>query len=151
MTIIPPLDWLQDVDRIEKVVSLLRASGVEELEQSDLEGRRIFLRLRQQDEVATSLNLNNQSVDHTHTLREAISAPYFGALVLASPYEGTRSWGEGDTVDIGDVVAWIAQGNLVIPVRATVSGIIVCVLKEEGELVGYGDDLFEVERRSATA
>lgn len=47
----------------------------------------------------------------------------------------------------GDTLGFVRVGPVVLPVRASETGVLTRFAAEDGSLVGYGDPLFEIEPR----
>lgn len=73
-----------------------------------------------------------------------LGSPGPGTLLWAHPLHEAPLAAEGEAVAAGRPVALVRVGDLLLPVRAPVAGVVVRALAEEGALVGWGDALFEL-------
>jgi biotin carboxyl carrier protein len=74
-----------------------------------------------------------------------INSPSIGAFLASHPLADRPYVEIGRSVGEGDIVALLAIGPVLLPVEATCSGIVRGVLRREGEVVGFDDQLFEIE------
>ncbi len=83
-------------------------------------------------------------VASTASASEAITAPLLGIYYPL----GDKPFEVGDYVKKGDVVCNIEAMKMMNEVKAPFSGKIIGVLAKEGDLVEFGQKLFEVEEAS---
>ncbi|EPK5790122.1 acetyl-CoA carboxylase biotin carboxyl carrier protein [Pseudomonas aeruginosa] len=73
-----------------------------------------------------------------------IRSPAMGILRLTHPQREGTEVAPGDSVSAGQKVAFIEFCNLLDPVEAKTNGVVASVLVKDGDVVGYGDALFEI-------
>ncbi|KXV48895.1 hypothetical protein AD945_06040 [Gluconobacter albidus] len=139
---LPEFEGIPSAEDLARIADLLIEAGLETIELSDDKGARCFMRVT--SSVAKSDKQVAENVTPVQDLssRIAVSAPYFGTLVL------TELAKVGTSVQPGDVVAQMRIGALQIPVLVPVTGTIVDVAGEDGALTGYGAPVVQVEPTS---
>ena len=151
-----------DIDDIKKLVELMEAGGVVELEMEDPKGKIRLVRANHQIAVAIpapSLPLSlpiavspptapvgPQSAEVTLPPADrVIASPMVGTFYRASNPEATPYVDIGTVVQKGDVVCIIEAMKMMNEIQAEKSGRIVRVLVENTQPVEYGQPLFVVE------
>ncbi|MFJ2363464.1 acetyl-CoA carboxylase biotin carboxyl carrier protein [Pseudomonas sp. NPDC087697] len=74
-----------------------------------------------------------------------VSAPGMGILRLRHPQRDDPFIAPGANVEKGQVIAFLQNGVLLDEVTADRAGRVICVLAEDGDLIGYGQPLFELQ------
>lgn len=74
-----------------------------------------------------------------------INSPGLGAFMPGHPLADQPYVQPGSAVDAGDIVGLLAIGPVLLPVKAPCSGLIRSVIRRQGEVVGYDDQLFDIE------
>lgn len=72
-------------------------------------------------------------------------SPGFGLLRLAHPQRGGACVAPGDRIEKSQIVAFLQCGALLQEVTADHSGTLARLLAAEGELIGFGQPLFELQ------
>jgi acetyl-CoA carboxylase biotin carboxyl carrier protein len=72
-----------------------------------------------------------------------IAAPSLGTFLRTHPLHEKALAADGESVVAGQAIALLQVGALLTPVPAPGDGIIVAAMVAEGELVGFGDRLFD--------
>ncbi|HEY2699029.1 MAG TPA: biotin/lipoyl-containing protein [Pseudonocardiaceae bacterium] len=78
-----------------------------------------------------------------------LTAPTVGVFYRAPEPGATPFVAENDVVSVGQQVGIVEVMKLMVPVEAEAAGRIVKVLKDDGEQVEYGDQLFALEGADA--
>lgn len=73
-----------------------------------------------------------------------LKSPGIGVLRLCHPLGATQQLAEGDHIEVGQPVAYLETGDVLLPVHANQSGVMARWLSHEGELTGYGAPLIEL-------
>jgi biotin carboxyl carrier protein len=73
-----------------------------------------------------------------------VKAPMAGRFYVEYPGSATLQTLPGSVSD-ADVVGFVGVGHVLLPLRASRSGVLIRLLAEPGALVGFGDPLFEIE------
>lgn len=76
-----------------------------------------------------------------------VTAPLAGVFLECHPVRTSPLTRIGARVKSGDILALLQIGRLLVPVAAPADGVIVGVLAAERTTVGYGRELFEIDRR----
>jgi acetyl-CoA carboxylase biotin carboxyl carrier protein len=74
-----------------------------------------------------------------------VPAPGMGILRLSHPQRDEPFIAPGANVEKGQVMAFLRNGILLDEVTADRAGRVISVLAEEGDLIGYGQPLFELQ------
>ncbi len=81
--------------------------------------------------------------DGAEPAQRILKAPSIGVLRLCHPLGGAKPLGEGDLVQIGQLVAYLETGDVLLPIHAGQSGVVARWLADDGCLTGYGTPLIE--------
>lgn len=125
-----------DPETIAFLAAALEAAGVDGIE-IDQRARRV--------RIIVERGAPHQS---SRTAQSSVAtAPIAGIFcrdhpaTIAPPFELPRE------VVSGDMLGFVRVGPVVLPVRASETGVLTRFAAEDGSLVGYGDPLFEIEPR----
>jgi biotin carboxyl carrier protein len=130
------------LDHIPLLAAWLAETGLDSL---DLSGPGGSVSLRRG--AAPSPGLVPASVPEAEaeaTDRTLVLSPGMGAFLRTHPLRDEALAKDGATVEAGQILALLRVGAALFPVRATASGVLAAVLREEGALTGYGDPLFDI-------
>jgi biotin carboxyl carrier protein len=129
--------WL---DAVRQVVAAVRSSDVTDLE---LANGAFRMRLRREPGSASTAAVAPAVDDEAHLHR--VVAPFTGVF-YRSPTPAARAYvAEGDWVDADAVIGLVETMKIFNEVTADVSGRIVRLLAENGQLVHAGDALVSIE------
>lgn len=138
------------VERVETLLSMLKGSSIEELELTEGEltisiqrrpGSLIAVRPQQQGEVARE---HIPAPRATIALQE-MKTPFTGVYYAASSPASPPFIKVGDVVSVGQTVAMIEAMKVFSEIPSEVSGRIVAISAQNGNVVKKGDTLFQVE------
>lgn len=136
---VPEFEGIPSAEDLARIADFLIKAGLETIELSDGKGARCFMRVTSSVVKSDVQVAENVPPVEALSSRIAVSAPYFGTLVL------TELATVGTLVQPGDVVAKMRIGALQIPVLVPVAGTIVDVAGKDGALTGYGAPVVQVE------
>lgn len=152
-----------DIRKVKKLIELLEASGIAEIEISEGEESVRISRYSQNAPVAQAYALPPAAAAPAAapaaepTAVEAaepeasghqVTAPMVGTY-YASPSPGASAFVEvGSNVEAGDTLCIIEAMKMMNQIEADVSGKIVRVLVENGHPVEFGQPLFVIEQRT---
>jgi acetyl-CoA carboxylase biotin carboxyl carrier protein len=74
----------------------------------------------------------------------AVAAPGVGTFLRAHPLHDRPLAAAGDAVGVGQPIAVLQVGALLLPVIATAAAVVIDAAVEDGTLVGYGDRLLDL-------
>ena len=80
----------------------------------------------------------------TRSATAVVKAPMAGRFYVEHPGSATPQKLPRSGSD-ADVVGFVGVGHVLLPLRASRSGVLIRLLAEPGALVGFGDPLFEIE------
>lgn len=130
---------------IASLAAALEAAGVDglEIEQPARKVRIVVERCTSR--TAPQIEASQQSPATIHS--STVAAPLAGIFAdrhpasVATPFEPPRE------AVFGETLGFIRVGPVLLPVRASETGLVTRTLAGDGCLVGYGDPLFEIEPR----
>ena len=149
-----------DIQKIEKLVQLIEASGVAEIEIHEGEDSvRISRYLNSAPVImqpTTPLSTTTPTVPTTTPSPSAeptntkpkghiISSPMVGTFYRAPSPTSKSFVEEGQMVNEGDTLCIIEAMKILNPITADKAGIVVNILVENGAPVEYGEPLFTIE------
>lgn len=150
-----------DIDDIKKLVELMEAGGVVELEMEDPKGKIRLVRENHRIPVAvpapsfppslpvavlpTVAPVASQPVEVALPPDRVIASPMVGTFYRASNPEATPYVDIGAVVQKGDAVCIIEAMKMMNEIQAEQSGRVVRVLVENAQPVEYGQPLFLLE------
>ena len=148
---------MSDFDDIERMVELMDAHGLEELE-LEQEGRRVRLRKASRPHVpsgGTGEPVSVAPVPAPSAIDRPAAPDNDGLVVVKSPIVGTFFEAPepdaepfvnvGSSVRKGQVLCIIEAMKLMNEIDAEVSGEIVSIFVENGQPVQYGEQLFAIK------
>lgn len=137
---LPPMTT--PLDHIPLLAAWLAETGLDSLDLSGPEGS---VSLRRGSGSAPGLTPAPTPRDEIDGAAETfVRSPGIGAFLRAHPLRDEPLVEDGATVEAGQILALLRVGAALFPVRATASGVLAAVLREEGALIGYGDPLFDI-------
>lgn len=77
---------------------------------------------------------------------QQVKSQWLGRFAACGQDDGLTPPTAGDAVCEGQVLGYVAEEGARLPVCAPVSGTLRAVLAQDGQIVGYGDVLFELEQ-----
>ena len=81
--------------------------------------------------------------------RVTVKAPHAGVLLTTHPLRSTPLVRSGDQIKKGQVIALLQAGPLLQSIVAPCAGTVLSMPAPEGELVGYGTTLFELQAETS--
>lgn len=126
---------------IEQIVQLLKRHSLETFE---FEQAGACLRLTLGGVSPASASASTP-VSPNLEAREIVSAPGMGVLRLSHPQRDEPFIAPGANVEKGQVMAFLQNGVVLDEVTADRAGRVTSVLAAEGDLIGYGQPLFELQ------
>ncbi|WP_294931338.1 hypothetical protein [uncultured Paracoccus sp.] len=78
--------------------------------------------------------------------REAARSRDIGAFLPRGGDDGLTALGEGDGVQAGEVLGYVARGPVRVAVTAPVSGRVAGAPPTPGTILGFGDTVLEIEQ-----
>ena len=124
----------EDLDRL---IDAMRANGVTQL---DIEGEGVAFRL--------ALDATPPTVARAAQPRASkipVKSPAIGTFVARGDDDGLTPLEEGAQTQHGEILGYIAQGMVRLPIIAPASGRLVGTQPDHGKLLGYGDVIFQLE------
>lgn len=122
---------------LERLVAAMRANQVSRLE---IKRERGSLRLQLPEELCVVA-----LTEPTKTRLEPVKSPDLGRFLPCNAAEGVTPPVPGQPVQKMQILGYVEDGPLRVPLIAPAAGILVRALCEEGQVVGHGDVLFEIE------
>jgi len=144
-----------DLDKIKAILELFEESKISKLEVED-ENLRIAMEKGGGQVTYTLSDSSNtiqadvaQKIEEAPVLEEPsgyiVKAPLVGTFYTA-PSPGARPFVEvGQKVSAGDVLCILEAMKMLNEIKSPISGTIKKVLAINGDLIGYEDELFEIE------
>jgi len=151
-----------DIRKVKKLIELLEASGIAEIEISEGEESVRISRYVQAAPVMPSvapqplLAPDAQAAESADAARDLpkpstgheVTAPMVGTF-YASPSPGAKAFVEiGSTVAAGDTLCIIEAMKMMNQIEADVGGKVISILAENGSPVEYGQPLFIIDQRA---
>ena len=133
-----------NIEQIRQLVTELTEAGLSGAE-IDKPGFKLSLKRG----VAGQLNETADVTPGPDVLQ--IKASGVGRLLHAHPDDGIVLAPLGSDIQIGQLVALLAVGNLLLPVRSQHAGQVAGVLMPDGETVGYGQPLISLSPQDTEA
>jgi acetyl-CoA carboxylase biotin carboxyl carrier protein len=132
------------LDHVAAIAAWLAATDIDYLE---LAGPAGHLRLRRGGEPdTTAVGAGDGPIVEETTV--AMPSPGFGIFLHAHPLHDTPLVRVGDSVAVGQLLAFLKIGPLLVPVPAQHEGVITAIVAQHGALVGFGDPLFRFSPQS---
>lgn len=128
-------------DRTADIARWLADAGIERLE---LEGPGARLVLSRAGGAASSPREDQPAAGPRTAGTVTVASPGMGVLLLTHPLAGELLVWPGDAVVAGQTLALLQVGPVLQPVCAEGPGIVARILRAEGALTGFGDELFEI-------
>lgn len=144
-----------DLDKIKAILELFEESKISKLEVEDENLRIAMEKGGGQVTYTLSDSSNTVQADVAQKKEEApvleepsgyiVKAPLVGTFYTA-PSPGARPFVEvGQKVSAGDVLCILEAMKMLNEIKSPISGTIKKVLAINGDLIGYEDELFEIE------
>ncbi|NLD18204.1 MAG: acetyl-CoA carboxylase biotin carboxyl carrier protein [Tissierellia bacterium] len=144
-----------DLDKIKAILELFEESKISKLEVEDENLRIAMEKGGGQMTYTLSDSLNTVQADVTPKIEEVpvalepsgyiVKAPLVGTFYTA-PSPGAKPFVEvGQKVSAGDVLCILEAMKMLNEIKSPVSGTVKKVLAINGDLIGYEDELFEIE------
>ncbi|MCP3471674.1 hypothetical protein NLM33_15220 [Bradyrhizobium sp. CCGUVB1N3] len=119
---------------VDQLSSWLAEAGIDYLE---LSGPDRELRLGR----AVRQGLQVKTTDAARAVTHVVKAPMAGTLLHSHPMRRVPLAPCGSLVRVGQTVALLQVGALLVPIDAPCDGVVVEVVAEEGALVGFGAEI----------
>ena len=140
-----------ELERIEKLIDLLKDKEVGELEYSEWEGEQGFnirVSLAGQVAVTTTAPVAAPAVDATETTEgdshHVLVSPMVGTF-YRSPSPDAATFVElGDRVQVGQTLCIVEAMKLMNEIEADAAGIVEAILVDNGNPVQFGQPLFKI-------
>ena len=143
-----------DIRKVKKLIEMLEASSLEEIEiQEGEESVRLVKKVKidpsnnsqKEPEVETQTVLNKSHNENNHSLEgNIIKSPMVGSF-YASPSPGAKPFiSIGDEINEGDVVCIVEAMKMMNEIKSEFSGTVTSILVENAEPVEFGQALFEI-------
>ncbi len=130
---------------VKDLIELIKGTDVIELEWTP-ERIHIIRRSQPADTVASRTYDNDRSkvaVKDKHTV--TVTSPLVGTFYRSPSPETPPYIHVGDRVNKNQVLCVIEAMKLMNEIESHVDGIVTAILKQDGDRVGYGDQLFIIE------
>ncbi|RUM20085.1 acetyl-CoA carboxylase [Rhizobium vallis] len=131
-----------DPATIAFLTDALTAAGVDGLEISRPGGQ---LRIVVAGQGHARINSAETLLRTAGTASSVVKAPMAGHFCIEHPAGSDSAKTVPRSVSDADIVGFIRVGQVLLPLRASGSGLLTRLLVEPGTLVGFGDPLFEIE------
>ena len=143
-----------DIRKVKKLIEMLEASGLEEIEiQEGEESVRLVKKVKidpsnnsqKEPEVETQTVLTKSHNENNHSLEgNIIKSPMVGSF-YAAPSPGAKPFiSIGDEINEGDVVCIVEAMKMMNEIKSEFSGTVSSILVENAEPVEFGQVLFEI-------
>ena len=138
-----------DIRKIKKLIELLQASGIAELEIKEGEEAVRISRYGQNNTspvVVSQESAHDQPVSADHPPSgHTVNSPMVGTF-YASPSPGAKPFIHiGQTVNIGDVLCIVEAMKMLNQIQADKAGVIKRILVDDAQPVEFGQPLFVIE------
>lgn len=130
---------------IASLAAALEAAGVDGIEIEHPARKVRIVVERCTSPTAPQIEASQQSPATIHS--STVAAPMAGIFADRHPASVATPFTVAGDVMLGDTLGFIRVGPVLLPVRASETGIVTRALAGDGCLVGYGDPLFEIEPR----
>ena len=131
-----------NIDMVEQIAELLRRRHLAAIEY-EVAGQSISLVAGSARSDKMPLVIAESTTPAVIPAAVRVQAPGMGFIRLCHPQRQGEGVNSGDSVETGQVVAWLEDDGLLIEVRASQPGVVARILVEEGERVGYAQALIE--------
>jgi acetyl-CoA carboxylase biotin carboxyl carrier protein len=134
-----------NIKTVKDLIELIKGTDVVELEWTP-ERIHIIRRSQPPDTVASRVHDNDRSkvsIKEKHTI--TITSPLVGTFYRSPSPETPPYVHVGDRVNKNQVLCVIEAMKLMNEIESHVDGIVTAILKQDGDRVGYGDQLFIIE------
>ena len=143
-----------DIRKVKKLIEMLEASSLEEIEiQEGEESVRLVKKVKidpsnnsqKEPEVETQTVLTKSHNENNHSLEgNIIKSPMVGSF-YAAPSPGAKPFiSIGDEINEGDVVCIVEAMKMMNEIKSEFSGTVSSILVENAEPVEFGQALFEI-------
>lgn len=142
-----------DFQQIQQLVTLVEHSQIKQLDlqESDTQ-QRIRIKNAFIETAVKAENADNTNPPLATTTTPAVQSPaqnhitstQVGWLQLAPDAGSANKIKVGDTVAVGDVVAWVVVMDRLLPMESKKAGVVSKILGENKQAVEYGTALFEL-------
>lgn len=122
-----------------RLVEAMRRTGTGLLE---VEGADDFLRLVLPE---TGAELCGPQEAAAKPILERVKSPGLGRFAACGQDDGLTPLTIGAAIPEGQILGYVAEGGARLPVLAPERGVLTAALAQDGQIVGYGDVLFELE------
>ncbi|AMB87485.1 hypothetical protein AWM79_20185 [Pseudomonas agarici] len=126
-------------DFIEQIINLVKRSSLCAFE---FEQAGTCLRISL-EERGSGLSACSPAATPARTVNY-LSSPAMGVLRLKHPQRDEVFCAVGSEVKEGQVVAFLQNDALLEEIKASSSGVLLAALVEDGDIIGYGQKLFEI-------
>jgi acetyl-CoA carboxylase biotin carboxyl carrier protein len=125
-------------DEIAELAAAMAAAGVARLELTGPVVRLVLGRGTSAEPLAV------EEATEPEAATIAVAAPGVGTFLRAHPLHDRPLAAAGDAVAVGQALAVLKVGALLLPVVAPSAAVVIDAAVEDGTLVGYGDRLFDL-------
>lgn len=141
------------INELKEIINLIDQSNIKEFE-LEYEGQKIKLKKQSEQIIETNSNVRNtvNTQNQVEYIKETkndnytqIKSPMVGTFYKATAPDKAPYVKVGDKVNEDTVVCIIEAMKLFNEIKAEVTGEIVEVLAEEGQLIEYGQPLFLIK------
>lgn len=133
------------IEEIRQLATWLGEAGLSVLELKRDDDSLLLRRASQPLSVAASAL--SAAASRKAPLQITASGP--GLFYATHPDEGVAYVQTGEVIAVGQLVAVLRVGTLLLPIRSAVAGRVVETLVADAQVVGYGQALFELEALAA--
>jgi len=139
-----------ELNEIQQLVACLNASGIRHLELNrPKEGARLKISGSDQLRVANQDGASGTSTPPAAGIRRVALAESAGIFVAAHPMRHAPFVKIGDTVRKNDIVGLLKTGLIYAPVTSPIDGIVSKIVATNGEMIGFGSPVLELDPVSA--
>ena len=124
------------LDEIERAIALAKSRGLAELEVGIGQGGRLKVIVNRPQKPVASVVASPRPIK----AKDAIRTRYFGVFADASPAIRV-----GDTITEHQIVGFLELGEIRFAIQAEKAGRVAAKPVKAGDLVGYGETVFEFE------
>jgi biotin carboxyl carrier protein len=130
---------------IEALANALQKQGIAMCEiHDDNQGVSIRLRLRAEAPVALPYSHSPTAAAATDNISNLLRSPGMGHFAACHPLMSNPAAASGQAVEAGQTVGYLLAGSRIGEIIASKAAVLGRLLVQEGELVGYGDAIFEL-------
>ncbi|GAB7528757.1 hypothetical protein PS3A_11660 [Pseudomonas sp. 3A(2025)] len=108
-------------------------------------GLELFIKRSQVAHIPRRSCFSSEDHESRAPAHERLNSPQAGLFILYRPDERSAYAQPGETIEAGQLLGLLKIGGLYLPVRSSMAGKLIRFIAQDGEQVGYGQPLLELE------